>query len=154
MSDVQHIDVDSEEFENAPKALRDHVKKLQKAVAERDQAITEFRTKQTEEALSGVLTGFRNPGRVKSDLLSDGVDPLDSEAVATWVASNGDDYARGEAPDPAPADQPDPQADRAKLEAVAQIGTPGKSNTLDVINSMPQDLSPAKAREWLIQNGA
>lgn len=156
MSDIAPIDVDSEEWENTPKALRDQVKKLQKANGELTQTITEFRTEKVETALTGVLAGFKNPGRVKSDLLSDGVDPLDTEAVATWLGTNGDDYARGENAATAPEgdQQEDLQAGRARLEAVAQIGTPGASNTLDVINSMPQDLSPTQAREWLIQHGA
>ena len=113
MSDaIQHIDVDSEEFENTPKALRDHVKKLQQALTSSTQTIAEYRERETAQALNGVLTGFKNPERVKRDLLSDKVDPLDNEAVTKWLEANGGDYARGEAnPDPAPdGEQPDPAA--------------------------------------------
>lgn len=112
MSDIQHIDVDSDEFEGTPKALRDHVKQLQKRLTEVSTERDGLRGQITESALSGVLTGFKNPDRVKSALLADKVDPLDTEAVTKWIEGNGDDYAKAEAnPNPATPTQPDPQAD-------------------------------------------
>ena len=95
MTDIQHIDVDDEQYEDAPRGLRDHVKQLQQALRERDQQITEYRDKQAASALTDVLAGFKNPERVKRDLLTDKVDPLDSEAVSKWMEQNAGDYARG-----------------------------------------------------------
>ena len=45
------------------------------------------------QALGDVLAGFKNPERVKRDLLSDGIDPLNREVVEKWLGENGDDYA-------------------------------------------------------------
>ena len=96
MTDIQDIDVDAPEFDGTPKALRDHVKRVQEALkattAERDT----YRTQATSSALGDVLAGFKNPERVKRDLLSDSIDPLNREAVEKWLGENGDDYAKGD----------------------------------------------------------
>jgi len=99
MSDnIKHIDIDAEDFEDAPKALRDYAKALKKqyeqAVTERDGA----RKQLASRAVSDVLgdKGFKNPKRVERDLLADGIDPLDNGAVEAWLADNSDDYARSE----------------------------------------------------------
>ena len=101
MTDIQYIDVDAPEFDGSPKALRDHVAKLQEALkatsAERDT----YRGQATAAALGDVLAGFKSPKRVERDLLSDGIDPLNREAVEKRLGENGDDYARGEG-SPAP----------------------------------------------------
>lgn len=133
---TQHIDVDSPEFEDAPKALRDAFKKLQKehqaAVAQRDT----FRTQVHAQALETVLKdqGFKNPKRVQKDLLADEVDPLDKDAVSGWLAEFGDDYAKGQAPQSAePQQQPDPNAQQ--LSAIQQVSgesTPsGEASAMD-----------------------
>jgi len=93
---LQHIDVDSDEFIDTPKALRDHVKKLQQANTRLTETNTDLTGRVTASALNGVLTEFKNPERVKRDLLTDKVDPLNSEAVTAWLEKNGSDYARGE----------------------------------------------------------
>jgi len=96
MSDnFQHIDVDSDEFIDAPKALRDHVKKLQQINTRLTETNTDLSGRLTATALTDVLSEFKNPERVKRDLLSDKIDPLDSEAVKQWLGNNGGDYARG-----------------------------------------------------------
>lgn len=107
MSDnLKYIDVDSEEFEDAPRSLREHVKKLQKALDSEREAHTSTRNRLASRAVSDVLAdkGFKNPKRVERDLLADQIDPLDTEAVDRWLAENSDDYARGEA---APAAEPE-----------------------------------------------
>ena len=100
--DIQHIDIDAPEYDGSPKALRDHVKRLQDAhkavLAERDT----YRGQATAAALGDVLAGYKNPKRVERDLLSDSIDPLNREAVEKWLGENGDDYAKG-ASTPAPA---------------------------------------------------
>lgn len=112
---IQYIDVDAPEFDGSPKALRDHVAKLQDALkattAERDT----FRGQATAAALGDVLAGFKSPKRVERDLLSDGIDPLNREAVEKWLGENGDDYARGEG-SPAPAVPTDEVAAHQRLQ--------------------------------------
>lgn len=95
--DIQHIDIDGDDFIDAPKALREYAKKLKAANDQLTQKVTDLNGRVTESALSDVLTGFKNPNRVKRDLIGDKVDPLDKKAVEEWLAANGDDYARGEA---------------------------------------------------------
>jgi hypothetical protein len=99
MSDnIKHIDIDSEDFEDAPKALRDYAKALKKqyeqAVTERDGALKQVASRAVADVLGD--KGFKNPKRVERDLLADGIDPLDSGAVEAWLADNSDDYARSE----------------------------------------------------------
>lgn len=98
----QHIDVDSDEYLDAPKALRDAYKRLSSQVKELSSERDTLKNQVTASALSGVLGEFKNPERVKRDLLADKIDPLDTEAVNRWIESNGDDYARGQAT-PAPS---------------------------------------------------
>jgi hypothetical protein len=97
MSDnLKHIDVDSEEFEDAPKALREYVKKLQAQSNTLAQERDDARGQVASRAVADVLAdkGFKNPERVKRDLLADNIDPLDSSAVDGWLTRNGDDYAK------------------------------------------------------------
>lgn len=139
--DYQYIDVNAEEWENTPRALREALDKAQKALKAEKQATATLRSEQASTALSDVLTGFKNPERVKRDLLGDKIDPLDKSAVEKWLSENGDDYAKGsEAPveTPPPADQQQaadyaamqlgdgyrPAADLEKLEAVKAKITP------------------------------
>lgn len=93
---IQHIDPDGDEFIDAPKALREHVKALQASYKSLAQENTTLRGQATSAALGDVLAGYKNPERVKRDLLSDKIDPLDKTAVETWLSENGDDYARGD----------------------------------------------------------
>lgn len=94
--DIQHIDIDAPEFDGSPKALRDHVKRLQDAHKALQQERDTYRGQATAAALGDVLAGYKNPERVKRDLLSDSIDPLNREAVEKWLGENGDDYARGD----------------------------------------------------------
>lgn len=122
MSDaIQHIDVDSDEFSEAPKALRDHVKKLQGRLTELSTETQTLRQQITARALDEVLAdkGFKNPARVQRDMLSDQINPADTAAVEAWLASNADDYARAAAaPDPAPVQTDTPPAEAGALAAI------------------------------------
>src|SRR5687768_17294724 len=117
---IEHIDVDSDEYLNAPQALRDHVKKLQDSLKTVSQERDTFRGQATTAALSGVLTGFKNPERVKRDLLAEKVDPLNTEAVNQWLAENGDDYARGEA-SPTPTEQSEQNGDAEAMNRLNSV---------------------------------
>lgn len=96
MSDIQHIDIDSDDFDDAPRALREYAKSLKKELEARSKELSEVRGQLTSRAVADVLAdrGFKNPKRVERDLLADGIDPLNSEAVESWLNDNGDDYAR------------------------------------------------------------
>lgn len=95
-NDIQFIDIDAPEYAKAPKPLRDHIRKLQQtyrdAVDERDF----YWGHAASAALRGPLADFTNPERVKRELLNDGIDPLNPEAVTQWLHVNGDDFARDE----------------------------------------------------------
>lgn len=128
--DIQHIDVDSDEWENTPRALRDQVKKLQKALNETRERSDGYRTQLTERALGDVLAEqkFKNPSKVQKDLIADGIDPLNGDAVREWITANADDYARGEGTTPAPEPTPDQHAtladDFARLDVGAHFAQP------------------------------
>jgi hypothetical protein len=119
MSDkIEHIDVDSDEYIDAPKDLRAYVKKLQQANTRLAETNTDLSGRLTANALTGVLQEFKNPERVKRDLLSDKVDPLNSEAVSKWLSENAGDYARGEG---ASSQSQGPAADEAEAAAHARL---------------------------------
>ena len=143
MTDIQHIDVDDEQFEDAPQGLRDYVKKLQKANETLRTERDGFRNQISESALGDVLAGFKNPGRVKTDLLSDGVDPLDNEAVSKWLETNGDDYARGEQAPAAPESEVQDETqvpDYDRLNSLSQLGTPSGSDKAQIVANPPAEL--------------
>lgn len=150
--DIQHIDVDSDEWENTPKDLRNQVKKLQKALSERDQTITEFRGKETDRVLGDVLTaqGFKNPKRVQRDLLGEGIDPFSETAVKSWLEANGEDYARGDV-SPAPPEQQQlnqDQQDWDRLNVGSSAGSPANVSKVDaVIGEITPEMDGAAVRE-------
>ena len=157
MTDIQHINVDDEQYEDAPQGLRDYVKKLQKALTDTKAERDGFRNQISETALGDVLAGFKNPGRVKTDLLSDGVDPLDNEAVTKWLESNGGDYARGEQAPAAPSDT-EPQVevpDYDRLNSLSQVGTPSGSDKAQIVANPPAELQgdPKGLAAWFIAQG-
>src|SRR5690242_15902835 len=92
--DFQYIDVNDEQWDGTPRALREALDKAQKALKAEKTATAELRGQAAGAALSGVLAGFKNPSKVQSDILAAKVDPLNSEAVTKWLETNGDDYAR------------------------------------------------------------
>lgn len=130
--DIKHIDIDSDEFEDAPRALREYAKalkrELQTVTTDRDAV----RKKLTDKALTDVLgdKGFKNPKRVEAALLADKIDPLDKSAVDAWLTENGDDYARTETAGtqstestdpPVKAETPEQQAQREAYERLADV---------------------------------
>lgn len=118
MSDaIQYIDTDDEQFDTAPRALRDAYERLKKSHQELTKETSTLRGQVTSQALSGVLSEFKSPERVKSALLADKVDPADSGAVAKWLEENGDDFVKGSATSSStPAADPEAQA-HARLNA-------------------------------------
>jgi hypothetical protein len=98
MSDnIEYIDVDSDEFYDAPKALREAYRKLKDARESDRKELNSLRQQGVDQALTDVLSGFKSPAKVKRDLLADGINAHDSKAVEQWLSANGDDYARGQA---------------------------------------------------------
>lgn len=142
MTDIQYIDVDAPEFDGSPKALRDHVAKLQEALkatsAERDT----YRGQATAAALGDVLAGFKSPKRVERDLLSDGIDPLNREAVEKWLGENGDDYARGEG-SPAPAVPSEEAAAHQRLQQT-ELTSPADMSKIEAAMA---EITPAMSGE-------
>lgn len=155
--DYKYIDVDDEQWDGTPRALREALDKAQKALKERDRQITEFRDQQAASALSDVLAGFKNPERVKRDLLAEKVNPLDNEAVTKWLEANADDYARAQAPAETPVDTTTEETpsvpDYRRLNAPAEVGEPVNGDKAQVLKAAPKDLSPAELRQWFVDQG-
>lgn len=109
-----------------PKALRDHVRKLQKELAE---------SKKTQEALTGriaestvkeVLTGrgvdATKVARLTKYMKADEVDLMDGPAIAAWLGENAEDFGINLAP----AESDEERADmRNQLERQSQSTGPG-----------------------------
>ena len=132
MSDnIQHIDLDDDDFQDAPKALREYARRLKSRLTEVEKERDSFKGQATAAALGDVLQGFKNPERVKRDLVSDKVDPLDPKAVEEWLSENGADYARAEgAPSSAPPVHEDAAA-QEQLNAGSEQRTPADMSKLE-----------------------
>lgn len=135
-NNITHLDLDSEEFEDSPKGLREYAKKLKAAYEAQTTELDGVRGRLNSQAVSKVLEGkgFKNPKRVEKDLLAEGVDPLDKEAVDGWLAEFGDDYAKGEGTS-APAQTEKQQAQQAaheQLAAGAEFRTPADASKHDL----------------------
>lgn len=160
---IKHIDLDHEDFEDAPKALRDYAAKLKQQLESSQSEIKNLRGQVASRAVADVLgdKGFKNPKRVERDLLADGIDPLDTSAVESWLADNSDDYARSENTE-SPA-EPNAQTGVAPevQAAYGQIGSLGNTlrqpvdmSPLDKAQAeITDDMSPEQVREVLIRNG-
>lgn len=142
MSDaIRHIDLDDEQFEDAPRALRDYAAKLKKALDETTKERDGLHRQVASHALGDVLgdKGFKNPKRVEKDLLNDGIDPLDKSAVEGWLEEYGDDYAKAEAAPEAPEPTPKASVPEEVQQGYGQLS--GLQNQLH----QPADMSKLEA---------
>jgi hypothetical protein len=147
--DIKHIDVDSDEYEDTPRALRDYVKKLQKQYQSVTTELDGVKTSLASKAVSDVLAGknFKNPKRVEAVLLADGVDPLDSGAVQGWLEKYADDFARDvveDEPTTPDASQEQVHPDAAALERMNLNGQPAAAVTAyeAATAEIPADATP------------
>lgn len=160
MDNLAHLDVDSEEFDEAPKALRDYVKKLQRQNKELGTELDGVKATAASNAVTSVLAdkGFKNPERVKAAILSDQINPLDSSAVEKWLTENGDDYAKA-TPEPAvtpPANEP-PSAEEQARNAVNSLNTQpdgGVDALQKALAEITPDMSEAEVRQVFLRHGA
>lgn len=119
---IKHIDLDDEQYEDAPRALREYAANLKKALAEQTKRADGLASQVASHALGDVLgtAGFKNPKRVEQDILRDGVDATDKAAVEAWLAANGDDYAKATASgEPDPVQDPQQQTPEQAAQAAA-----------------------------------
>lgn len=153
MSDnFQHIDVDSDEYLDAPKALRDAYKQLKARYTDTVSDRDALKGQLTATALSDVLKGFKNPERVKRDLLAEGVDPLNTEAVQSWLGSNGDDYAKGEGapstPSPTSVEEAAEVAAHQQLQAARSLTQPADMSKVEAaITALGPNATPEEVVE-------
>ena len=145
---IKYIDVDDEQFEDAPKALRDAYKALARQHKEATAEVGQLRQTVASHALGDVLgnAGFKNPKRVEQDILRDGIDATDKTAVEAWLAANGDDYAKATGapaePNPVteqPAPTPEQQAQAAAFQqmqaAQASLHQPADLSKWELVQS-------------------
>lgn len=151
---IENIDLDSDDFANAPTGLREYAKNLKSRLAERDQLIGKYQ----DEALGSVLTqaGFANPNRVRSAIAADKIDLSDRTKVNEWIATNGNDFARGaQAPAELQQEQPDHTAQalvQHQMQDLQNVATPsGAVNAFEkvkaeITNTMDKDEVLARLR--------
>jgi hypothetical protein len=144
----QFIDTSSEEFIDAPKALRDAYDRLKSRYTEADKERETLKARVTQTALGDVLKDFKNPKRVQRDLASDGIDPLDSEAVSAWLTENGDDYAKGDGSTPSQTPAPNPEAAAHQRIAGADLSSPADMSKLEAAQA---EITPDMTPEQVIQ---
>jgi hypothetical protein len=153
MSDnIQHIDLDSEDFEDAPRALRDYAKKLKRQLDETAKERDTYKGRAETSVLGDVLKGYVKPERVKSALKSDGIDPLDSEAVQSWFEENGDDFAKaGKATPSTPsAEETAEAAAHERLASTGGLTQPADMSKFDAAKAeITPDMRPEQVREIL-----
>lgn len=161
---IKYIDVDDEQFEDAPKALRDAYKALARQHKEVTTEAGQLRQKVASHALGDVLgnAGFKNPKRVEQDILRDGVDATDKTAVEAWLAENSDDYAKAEVKqaDPDPEVQQTPEQ-KAAAEAFAKLQSaqgslrqPADLSKLELAKSeITPDMTKEQVRAILLNHG-
>jgi hypothetical protein len=163
--DIKYIDVDDEQFEDAPKALRDAYKALARQHKDAASELGQARKTIASHALGDVLgnAGFKNPKRVEQDILRDGIDATDKTAVEAWLAENADDYAKAEvtSADPDPDEQnltPEQEAAAAaftKLQSTqGSLRQPADMSKLELAKSeITPDMTKEQVREVLIRHG-
>lgn len=145
MSNNWDIDVDHEDFEDAPRELRAAYKALRKrfdsVTTERDDYRAKWETRAADDALSGF--GFRNSKRVTKDLVADGVDLSDTDAVKAWVEENGDDYARETQ---APATETGQEADHSEEQQargqIAEATSQAQPAQTDALKAALAEITP------------
>lgn len=137
---IKHIDLDDEQFEDAPRALREYAAKLKKALEAAQGEAGQLRTQLATRSLSDVLgnKGFKNPKAVEKSLLADKVDPLDTSAVEAWLAENADDFAKA---DGAPAVSEPVQEQQQTPEQAAQAAAFGQMQAAQASLHQPADMS-------------
>lgn len=163
MSDeIKYVDADSEDFEDAPKALRDAYKKLVTAHKQATQSLAETRGQVAARAVADVLAdkGFKNPERVKRDILADGIDPTDTSAVEGWLSENSDDYARAEGA--ATTEQTTEETKEATTvsqevqlgyQNLSVPGTPATTNAKAVFDQITPEMNGADVAALYAQHG-
>ena len=158
MSDnIQHLDLDDDDYLDAPKALRDYVKKLQKSNQSLTTDLASTKGQLASQALNEVLSGqgFKNPKRVERDLIADGVDPLDKSAVDRWLSESGDDYAKGSTPQSeTPAIPEGEQQAHEQLNLGTEFRAPADMSKIDAVTAeVPKDATGAELIEHFRKAG-
>ena len=157
MSDnFQYIDVDDEQFEDAPRALRQAYAALKKRDQQRDAELTKLRgTVQTNTA-TDVLKGKGYDPRAAKFLLQSGVDINDETAVDAWLAEDGAFFKTGEAP-ATPEQQVDhsdeQQARSAIQDATSQVQPAGGDKMKLALAEITDDMTPSQVQAVYQKHG-
>ena len=118
MSDAfQYIDVDSEQFEDAPKALRDAYNKLKKRAQDQDAELGSFRSEKTQATASDVLKAKGYDPKAAKFLIQSGVDLSSESAVDSWLAEDGAFFKVGD-PEATPGQTVDHADEAAARQAI------------------------------------
>lgn len=135
MSDNYEYD-DYDDFEDegnkGPKALRDHIKKLEAQLQTKDKELGKLRTSVVDRSVTDVLAGqsFKNPATVKKAILADGVDATNADALQKWLQENGDDYAKAAPANGQGEETPASPVNPEVVEAHQKLEVPGEPSDL------------------------
>ena len=157
MSDnFQYIDVDDEQFEDAPRALRQAYDKLRKQHQSDAQELAKLRgTVQTRTASDVLKAKGYNPKAAKF-LLKDGVDVNDENAVDTWLAEEGEFFkVSGEDPETAQtADHTAEAEQRAQIaDTTSQAEPAGNDKMQAALAEITPEMTGAQVMEVYRKHG-
>lgn len=154
-------DDDYDTDESSGSSLRAQLERALKENKKLKASNDKFRKAESERQAKEVLTdqGFKNPKRVAKDLIADGVDLTDSEAVSEWLQENGDDYAKVQTQQSETADDDtddttdepvvDEQtaSDYARLNQTQRMATPAQRTKLEqALAQLSDDASPEEVQ--------
>lgn len=123
MSDnFQYIDVDDEQYEDAPRALRQAYEALKKRDQARETELGKLRGTVKQATATDVLKAKGYDPKAAKFLIQSGVDLNDASAVDTWLAEDGE-FFKVDAPPAEPAvDHSEEQQSRSQIaEASSQV---------------------------------
>lgn len=150
MSDTfQYIDVDDEQFEDAPRALRDAYAKLKKKAQEQDAELSSFRSERTQATAADVLKAKGYDPKAAKFLTQAGIDLSNEGQVDAWLAEDGAFFKVGDAPQSeAPAEQTaGHQAEAAARQQLATAQSYVQPAAMDKMKAALSEIGPDATTE-------
>ena len=142
MSDnFQYLDVDDEQFEDAPRALRQAYEKLKKAHQSDAQELASLRGTVKQTTATDVLKAKGYDPRAAKFLIQSGVNLNDSEAVDGWLAEDGAFFKVGDAP---PAEHAEDHSAEAQARSqIADASSQTQPAAVDKLQAALAEITPS-----------
>lgn len=158
MSNFQYIDVDDEQFEDAPRALRQAYAALKKAHEADTKELSTLRTQVQTRTASDVLKDKGYNPKAAKFLLKDGVDLSDEKAVDAWLAEEGEFFkVAGEGGTPNPEQNVEHEAEaeaRGQIaDATSHTQTAANDKMQAALAEITNDMTPQQVMAVYAKHG-